>query len=163
MKVKKYISPKSTPRPFFESLGLIYVYTLWFDSIVLHPVPVIHLQRLNFTLKCVTRKAVEEGGGARQKGRRRSLLSLCGGDDDFLAWESERGPREHVSMAMQPRLCNLSFIFTVFFHLFFKIEGRAVVLQPPQSFLGSSLNAVVAFNLEVTHAAALRVENYRRV
>ena len=33
------------------------------------------------------------------------------------------------------------------------------------SFLGSSLNAVAIFNLEVTHAArfALRVENYLRV
>ena len=47
------------------------------------------------------------------------------------------------------------FIFSLFLFTFFSIiECRAVVLQPPQfSFLGSSLNAVVAFNLEVTHAA----------
>ena len=62
---------------------------------------VMHLQSPKFTWKCVTRKALEEGGGARQKD---SLLSFCRGDDDFLAWESVRGPREHVSMAVQPRI-----------------------------------------------------------
>ena len=48
----------------------------------------------------MTRKSVEEGGGARQNGRRRSLLSLCRGDDDFLAWEAVRDLREHVPIAM---------------------------------------------------------------
>ena len=60
----------------------------------------MNLQRPKFTWKRVTRKAVEEGGGARQKDRRRSLLSFCRGDDDFFAWEAVREPKEHVPMAM---------------------------------------------------------------
>ena len=49
--------------------------------------------------------------------------------------------------------CVSLYIFTVFVHFFSIIEGRAVVIQPPQPVLDSSLNAVVVFNLEVTHAA----------
>ena len=90
---------------FLRGWGLIYVYTLWFHSIFLHPVPVIYLQSPQFTWKCVTRKAVEEGGGTRQKGRRRSLLcsAFClfaAATTTSLAWEAVKRPREHVPMAM---------------------------------------------------------------